>query len=293
MTADTSLTQKLWDRLHEWVRRLGRKPKIGLALGSGAALGVAHVGVLSVFHELKIPIAYLSGCSAGAFVGVLYAGGVEGSALETCGRDYRWRDAARLNYVPKMGLATNERMASYLQKRIGNPTFESLRLPFYVVATNLTTGQVKCFNTGPVIPAVRASCAIPGIFEPVEIEKELYCDGGLLNKVPCRILREAGADLVIGVELNTPGKKRPPENVFEVINRALEIALFSQATADCQTADLLIRPDLDGLDDFEFNQNALLIERGRQATYAKLAQWPQLHTPVAESPPEPVSDPGR
>jgi len=97
MTAvDGSVTKKLWERFQEWVRQLGRKPKIGLALGSGGAWGVAHIGVLSVLHELEIPIAYLSGCSAGAFVGALYAGGVEGAALDECGRRYGWRDAGRL-----------------------------------------------------------------------------------------------------------------------------------------------------------------------------------------------------
>lgn len=281
MTAEKLSAHKLWERVQDWIRRLGRKPKIGLALGSGAAWGVAHIGVLSVIQELQIPISYLSGCSAGAFVGALYAGGVEGEALEACGRDYRWRDVGRFNYVPKMGLATNDRMTAYLQKRIGNPTFEELRLPLYIVATNLAAGQSRFFNKGPVIPAVRASCAIPGIFEPVEIDEELYCDGGLLNKVPCKILREAGADLVIGVDLSAPETMKPPDDIFEVINRALNIALFSQAAADCQSADLIIRPNLAGLSEFGFTQNKQLIERGKQAAYTELARWPQLHPPVA------------
>ncbi len=272
--------KNLWEWLQDWVHRLGKKPKIGLALGSGAAWGVAHVGVLSVFRELNVSISYLSGSSAGSFVGAMYAGGVEGGALEACGRDYSWRDAGRLNYIPRMGLATNERMVSYLQKRIGNPRFGELRVPFYVAATALTTGQLKFFNEGPVIPAVRASCAIPGIFAPIQIDGELYCDGGLLNKVPCEILREAGADVVIGVELCTYTKQAPPANIFEVITRAFDIALFRQTSSDNQVADLIIRPKVDGLYEFGFDQNGVLIERGKQAASNQLKQGRQLHAPV-------------
>lgn len=277
----SGVVRNLWERFQDWISRFGKKPKIGLALGSGASWGVAHIGVLSVFQELNIPISYLSGSSAGSFVGALYAGGVQGEDLQACGREYGWRDAGKLNYVPKMGLATNSRMSSYLQKRIGNPSFKDLSLPFYVVATNLTTGQLKVFNEGPVIPAVRASCAIPGIFEPVEIDGELYCDGGVLDRLPCDILRKVGADLVIGVELTTPLVKKPTD-IFEVINRAFDIARLCQIKADFKEADLIIRPNVDGLNEFAFNRNGTLIERGRQAAFDQLKQWRQIQTVSSE-----------
>jgi NTE family protein len=287
---DDSITRKLWERLQEWVRRLGRKPKIGLALGSGGAWGVAHIGVLSVFHELEIPVAYLSGCSSGAFVGALYAGGVEGAALEECGRTYGWRDAGRLVIPPRMGLASNERMADYLKKRIGTPRFDQLRLPFSVVATNLATGQKRIFQEGPVIPAIRASCAIPGIFEPVAIDGELYCDGGLLDRLPCDVLRTAGADVVIGVDLGRYETTWRPRNISEVIGRAIDIVTAGQAEADVKTADLLIRPQLAGLSEFEFNNNETIMARGREAALTQLTQWHQLHTPVGEPSAKPASD---
>ncbi len=256
----------------ETSRRLGHKPKIGLALGSGASFGVVHIGVLSVFHKLKIPISYLSGCSSGAFVGGLYAGGVEGKALEKCGMEYSWRDAGRLA-LPKMGLASNEHMSDYLLKRIGNTTFESLRLPFYAVATNLRTGTLKIFQSGPVIPAIRASCALPGIFSPVEIKGELYCDGGILMKIPCTVLRNAGADLVIAVDLVHAQQKISPKNIFEVIRRAADISATVQVQTELQTADLVIKPDLSDLNKFGFHHNTLQIERGKQATIDALNQW--------------------
>jgi NTE family protein len=281
MTAEKLSAHGLWERVQDWIRRLGRKPKIGLALGSGAAWGVAHIGVLSIFHDLQIPVAYLSGCSAGAFVGALYAGGVEGEALEACGRDYGWRDAGRLVIPPKMGLATNERMASYLYRKIGNPRFDQLRLPLYVVATNLSNGQEKIFHEGPVVPAVRASCAIPGIFEPVEIDGELYCDGGLIDRLPCEVLRQAGADVVIGVKLGRGEGPQRPANITEVISRSIEIVTNCQADTDVKTADLLIRPQLDDLSEFGFYHNTVLIERGRDAALTQLMQWKQLHTPIS------------
>jgi NTE family protein len=288
--ADGSVTKKLWERLQEWVRRFGRKPKIGLALGSGGTWGVAHIGVLSVFHELGIPIAYLSGCSSGAFVGALYAGGVEGAALEECGRRYNWRDAGRLTFPPKMGLASNQRMADYLKKRIGTPSFDQLRLPFFVVATNLLTGRSRVFHEGPVIPAVRASCAIPGVFEPVEIDGELYVDGGLLDRLPCEVLRTAGADVVVGVDLGRGVGARRPANISEVIGRAIDIVTTCQVEVDVKTADLLIRPQLTDLSEFGFDHNDALIARGREAALAQLTQWHQLHTPVGESSAKPASD---
>ncbi|MBI3620867.1 MAG: patatin-like phospholipase family protein [Nitrospirae bacterium] len=277
-----SVARKLWERVQEWVRRLGRKPKIGLALGSGGAWGVAHIGVLSVFQELEIPIAYLSGCSSGAFVGALYAGGVEGAALEACGRNYGWRDAGRLVIPPRMGLASNQRMAAYLEKRIGTPRFDQLRLPFFVAATNLSTGQKRIFQEGPVIPAVRASCAIPGIFEPVEIAGELYCDGGLLDRLPCEVLRTAGADVVIGVDLDRGEGGRRPANITEVIGRAIDIVTACQVKEDVKSADLLIRPQLMELSEFGFDHNEMIMARGREAALTQLTQWHQLHTPVGE-----------
>ena len=271
-------------KLLRWIqsrmRRLGRKPRIGLALGGGGAWGVAHVGVLSALQELNVPISYLSGSSSGSIVGALYAGGVEGGELESFGRDYSWRDTARLTYFPKMGLATNDRLVSYLKEKIGVPDFENLRIPFYIPATHLSSGRLRFFHQGPVLPAVRASCAVPGVFSPVEIDGELYCDGGLLNKIPCKILKEAGADLVIAVELSSSGQK-PPANIFEVINRALDIALVGQVRLDLQSADLIIRPDVDDISEFGFDQNKVLIERGRQAAREQLKPWLQLHTAIS------------
>jgi NTE family protein len=281
-TADGSVTKKLWERLHEWIRRLGHKPKIGVALGTGGAWGVAHIGVLSVLQELEIPIAFLSGCSAGAFVGALYAGGVEGAVLNACGLNYGWRDAGRLRLPPKMGLATNERMAGYLKKRIGEPRFDQLRVPFYVVSTNLSTGEKKYFHDGPVIPAVRASCAIPGIFEPVEIEGELYCDGGLVDRLPCDVLRAAGADVVIGVELGRNESAWRPHNISEVIGRTIDIMTARQAEDSVKSADLLIRPSLVGMSEFGFDKNEALMARGREAALTQLSHWHQLSAPVVE-----------
>ena len=269
---------KMLTSLSAWIRRLGKKPKIGLALGSGAALGVAHIGVLSVIQELNIPISYLSGCSSGSFVGALYAGGVVGKSLEQCGRDYNWRDAGRLHYFPKMGLATNDKMALYLERQIDNPRFEDLRVPFYVSTTNLNLGEIRYFHKGPVIPTVRASCVLPGIFSPVEIEGDLYCDGGILTRIPCKVLKEAGADLVIAVDLHSPGPKKTPQNIFEVMKIAFDIAQRDEDQTELQSADLIIRPDLDGIDEFGFNQNDLLIERGRQAALNQLSQWPHGQT---------------
>jgi NTE family protein len=282
----------LWEAFQELTGRLERKPRVGLALGSGSAWGVAHIGVLSVLSEMGIEIDYLSGSSAGAFVGALCAGGVCGEDLEECGRKYSWRDAGRISYIPRMGLATNERMAEYLRRLIGKPNFEDLKLPFYVTATNLNTGKLEIFNRGPVIPAVRASCAIPGIFAPIEIAEQLYCDGGLLSNLPCKVLRDAGADFVIGVQLGTHPRTQKLESIFEVITRALEIALYGENAREIEAADLLIQPRVNDLNEFGFDQNDILIERGKQAAYQQLRDWEQIlaGTGTSESAPEPIPE---
>jgi len=207
---------------------------------------------------------------------------VEGAALDVCGRDYGWRDAARLRLPPKMGLASNERMAAYLKKRIGEPRFDQLRLPFYVVATNLSTGRERVFHDGAVIPAVRGSCAIPGVFEPVEIDGELYCDGGLVDRLPCEVLRMAGADVVIGVELGRNETTWRPRNISEVIGRAIDIVTAGRDETEAKSADLLIQPKLAGLSEFDFDHNQILMALGREAALTGLTRWHQLHTPVAE-----------
>lgn len=272
--------REIWKGFQDWAGRLGRKPKIGIALGGGAAWGVAHIGVFSGLQELGIPVSYLSGTSSGSFVGALYAGGIKGKQLEQCGLQYRWRDAGRLQVLPKAGLASNDRMTAYLERKIGHPRFEDLGLPFYVTATNLKTGKLRIFNRGPVIPAVRASCAVPGIFAPVEIEGDLYCDGGLLSRIPCRILREAGADLVIGVELGILGMEKNVGNIFEVINRAFDIAVISQVNQETEAADLMIHPKLTDLNEFAFNQGKILIERGKEATVRQLKNWDMQKFPI-------------
>ncbi|HEY5649224.1 MAG TPA: patatin-like phospholipase family protein [Nitrospiria bacterium] len=273
------------ERLQDWIRRFGRPPRLGLSLGSGAALGVAHIGVLSVFYEMNIPISFLSGSSAGSIVGALYAGGIEGPELEACGRDYRWRDAGRLNYFPKMGLARNHRVVDYLRERIGDARFEDLRIPFFVTATHLASGTLKIFSTGPVIPAVRASCAIPGIFSPVEIDGELYCDGGVLRKNPCGVLREAGADQVICSMVDNSEARAQPTNIFEVIRRALDIAMQDQVQQSTEKADIIIRPDLRDLKEFDFDQNDVLIERGKKEARKILASWPVLEMALPRTKP--------
>lgn len=267
------MLKSLWKQVADKFSRTGRKPRIGLALGSGGVWGVAHVGVLSFLEEKGIPVDFLSGSSAGAFVGALYAGGIRGRDLEASGRDYRWRNAGRISYPPKMGLATNERMGEYLKSKIGNPNFEDLKVPFYVVATNLNAGTLRVFNSGPVIPAVRASCAIPGIFAPVRLDGEWYCDGGLLNPLPCGVLREAGADFVIGVGLGPHKRWEHPKNIFSVVLRAMDVSVMNNTRPEAREADLMILPDLGGLDEFAFDQNDALIEQGRAAAERELSGW--------------------
>lgn len=271
----TTATGEVWEGFRRLTARLGRPPRVAIALGGGVAWGVAHVGVLAALDELNVPVAVVSGTSAGSFVGALYASGIRGAELLRCGEQFCWRDARKINFFPRLGLASNKPMAGYLQQRIGNPTFDQLPIPFQVTATHLRTGRTAVFDRGPVIPAVRASCALPGIFDPVEIDGDLFCDGGLLTKVPIESARRSGADLVVAVSLDGVPPERPTRSIFDVIRRMIDIVLQQRFTLALDEVDIVIRPDLSTFDPMSFGGNAELIRRGREATLAAFAAWRQ------------------
>jgi NTE family protein len=266
---------EFWEGFRRLAARLGRPPRVAVALGGGVAWGVAHVGVLAALDELRVPVSVLCGTSAGSFVGALYCSGIRGAELVRCGEQFSWRDARKINYFPRLGLASNKPMAVYLQRRIGDPTFDRLPIPFQVTATHLRSGRSVVFDQGQVIPAVRASCALPGIFDPVEIDGELFCDGGLLTKVPIAAARRTGADLVVAVSLDGVHPERPTRSIFDVIRRIIDIVMQESRALALNDADIVIRPDLSSFDPMTFEGNTDLIRRGREATLAAFAAWRQ------------------
>ncbi len=232
---------------------------IGLALGGGFARGFAHLGVLQVLEQHQIPISHIAGTSVGSILGAAYASGAPlARIIETC-RTLRFRDIARWR-VSRLGLASNQRLESLIERVFESRQFEDLRIPLAVVATDLTTGEPVVFTQGDLVDAIRSSCAFPGLFEPVEIGTRCLADGGLVAPVPTRAARELGATVVIGISVGMQdGHRGAPTNIFQVVSRAVNAAQKHQLEVWERHADLVLRPDVQSLawDDFDRADEAI------------------------------------
>src|SRR6266852_4980993 len=232
---------------------------IGLALGGGFARGFAHLGVLQVLEQNHIPISHIAGTSVGSILGAAYASGAPlARIIETC-RTLRFRDIARWR-VSRLGLASNQRLENLIERVFESRQFEDLRIPLAVVATDLNSGEPVVFTQGDLVDAIRASCAFPGLFEPVEIGTRCLADGGLVAPVPTRAARDLGAAVVIGVSVGIQdGHRGAPTNIFQVVSRAVSAAQKHQLEVWERNADLVLRPDVQSLawDDFDRADEAI------------------------------------
>jgi NTE family protein len=245
--------------LDDGAAAMSSRTGIGLALGGGFARGFAHLGVLQVLEQNQIPISHIAGTSVGSILGAAYASGAPlDRIIETC-RALRFRDIARWR-VSRLGLASNHRLASLIERVFDSREFEDLRIPLAVVATDLTSGEPVVFTQGNLVDAIRASCAFPGLFEPVEIGTRCLADGGLVAPVPTHAARELGASVVIGVSVGMQdGHRGAPTNIFQVVSRAVNAAQKHQLEIWERYADLVLRPDVQSLawDDFDRADEAI------------------------------------
>jgi NTE family protein len=211
------------------------RKRVGLALGGGGARGMAHVGVIRVLEREGIPIDCIAGTSAGSLVGASYAAGIRDQRLLEMALHLRWRDIARLVW-PRQGFVSFERMESFLVRTVGDRTFADLEMPYAAIAADLATGEQVVLKEGRLAPAVRASCSVPGLVTPVEVNGRLLVDGGIVNNVPISVVRDLGADVVIAVGLGAP-PGRFPRGPLQIAIAALEVLLI-RAADDPTTADV-------------------------------------------------------
>jgi NTE family protein len=245
------------------------RPRVGVALGGGFARGIAHVGVLRVLKENDIPIDYIAGTSVGALIATAYAGGSTIEEMEFQGSATRFRDFGRWT-ISRMGMASNERLEDFVRRFTPLHNFDEMKTPLGIVATDLLSGESVHFTKGEIGPALRASCAYPGLFLPVEIDDHVLVDGFLTEAVPAVCVRDMGADLVIAVHLEPGLLANKPRNTIEVISRSFSIIQSNSHQPWRDATDILIEPDVHSILWDEFVKTPALVAAGAEATKAAL-----------------------
>jgi NTE family protein len=243
--------------------------RIGLALGGGVVRGMAHIGVLSVLEQAGIPIDCVAGSSVGSVIGAAYCAGLSPEQLYQFASMVSWWRIARPVW-PVRGLVSFQRLERLLMRELGDISFADLRIPFAVVATDLIQAEIVVLHRGKVAPAVRASCSVPGVVVPAELDGRLLCDGNFSDSVPVSVVRQMGASYVIGVDIFTP-KIRPNLGPLGYGVAGIEI-LIQAAGGGIRSADCLISPNLAGKTYLLFSKRDELFELGAQAARSSLAE---------------------
>ena len=247
-------------------------PRIGLALGGGFARGIAHLGVLRVLEENKIPIDLIGGVSAGSIVAAAYASGASLKEIESVGRLMRFQDVASWT-LSFRGFADSQRMQSFLERLLKVHRFEHMRIPLTVVATCLNEARPVIFDReGDVLLPIRASCSYPGLFLPIEHGANCLVDGAITMELPAHPLRLQGASHVISVYLPIEKTAKPPEHVFGVVNRCIQVMQLHMETQWREHTDVVITPQVARIGWDEFEQIDQLIEAGAAAAEAALPE---------------------
>lgn len=245
----------------------GKKPRVGLALGAGAARGLAHLGVLQELIKAQIPIDLVTGSSIGSVFGALYACGHDFNRLERFALELKQKHFIDFT-VPRMGLIRGNKVEEMFKLLTQNKTFEELNVPLYIVSVDLVTGEKVVFETGSVAKALRASVAIPGIFQPLVMDGKVLVDGAVLDRIPIGVAREKGADLVIAVDVKYGGERRKVQsvnNIFDVILLSLDLLDRELVSHTIVDADIVIRPELSDINPNNFDDAHEGIVRGRKA----------------------------
>jgi NTE family protein len=252
--------------------------KIGLALGGGAARGFAHIGVIKALESQGIVPDIVVGTSAGSLVGALYASGYDGFALQKLALNM---DEAAISdwsvplFAKMSGVFKGEALQNYVNKTVNNLPLEKMKIPFGAVATDLNSGQPVLFQRGNTGLAVRASSAVPSVFQPVKIGSHLYVDGGLVSPVPVRFAREMGADFVIAVNISAQPEVQAASSSVDVVLQTFAIMGQSINRYELKDADVVIQPGLGSMKGNDFAGRNLAILAGEQATTAAMGDIKQ------------------
>jgi NTE family protein len=250
-----------------------RPPKVGLALGGGAARGFAHVGVIQVLEEAGLRPDLVVGTSAGSLVAALYASGRNGAQLQQVAETME--EAAFADWTLPLfnrGMLRGEALARYVNTQVANKLIEQMPMPLGVVATDLNSGAGVLFQRGDTGTAVRASSAVPAVFQPVKIGAQEFVDGGLVSPVPVRYARQMGAEVVIAVDISSAPEGNPSGDTMQILLQTFAIMGKSINGHELRDADIVVRPALAGVGSADFTAKRRAIEAGRAAMQRVLPQ---------------------
>jgi NTE family protein len=246
------------------------RPRVGLALAGGFARGIAHIGVLRVLREANIPIDCVAGTSVGALIGAGYCAGASLEEMEKIGAETNFTDFGR--WTPSwLGLATNQRMEKYLSRFSPVKTFEELRTPLAIATTDINAGVSVYYSHGPIAPVVRASCAYPGLFVPIQYDGRTLVDGFLTAPVPVEGALLLGADIVIAVYLES-GNVEEPRTFTDILSRSFNILQRHTDLTWRTQADVVIEPDVKPFVWDDFTKTPEMVAAGETAALAALPQ---------------------
>lgn len=245
---------------------------VGLALGGGASKGFAHIGIIKVLKENGIPVKVVTGTSAGSIVGSLFASGMSPDRLELEAEILGKTDLVDLT-LSTSGFIKGEKLQNYINRKVGGRQIQQFPIKFAAVATDFETGKAVAFNQGNVGQAVRASAAIPNVFQPVIIGRHKYVDGGLSQPVPVSAAKRQGANFVIAVDISARPSKNIGQGFFSYLDQTLNVMSVSALQNELGQADVVIKPqvlDLGAVGGFDQKKRAIRL--GEEAARAALPE---------------------
>ncbi|APR71886.1 patatin-like phospholipase family protein [Acinetobacter haemolyticus] len=248
-----------------------KRPVVALVLGSGGARGYAHIGVIEVLEQHGIRPDLIVGTSAGSIVGSIYASGKSAAELREIALKLKANDVRDVS-VSLKGFFDGKKVEDYVNEQVQNTPLHRLKIPMYVVATELKEGTKTVFNYGNTGQAVRASASIPSMFVPIKIGHNEYVDGGLVSPVPVQVARDLGADIVIAVDILAQPVHTETTNVWGLFNQNINIMQGRLAEEELKYADIVIQPDLrEKVHIFDVKGREITMQAGVDAAQSKLA----------------------
>ena len=241
-------------------------PRIALVLGGGSAKGFAHVGVIRVLEQEKIPIHLIVGTSVGSLIGGIYASNPDSFQLEWIAFRIDRNDVLDPSLMhSKLGPVQGVRLENFVEQSVKVKKIEDTKIPFYPIATDLNTGETIVLEKGPIAKAIRASSSIPGIFVPVTFDNRMLVDGGVTDNIACDVAKNKGADIIIAVNISKDVRETNITSLIDIVGQLASIMMQEASKSKLQYADVVIEPNTKGVGMFDFSQKKLLMDEGIKA----------------------------